>query len=112
MRNLTACPARSPNALKRIFFAWIFAYSILLLLCTSLASAQVSAVLSGTVTDQSGGVVAGATVTAKNIDTGATRSTITDDAGRYQVFALSVIWLWANMPLWISLFESASQASK
>jgi len=90
MMNLTACPAPSPNALKRMFFAWTFAHSILLLLCASSVSAQVSAVLSGTVTDQTGGVVAGATVTAKNIDTGATRSTVTDDAGRYQVFALSV----------------------
>ena len=63
-------------------------YPILFLLCASLGSAQVSAVLSGTVTDQSGGTVSGATATAKSIDTGATRTTVTDGAGRYQVFAL------------------------
>jgi hypothetical protein len=49
---------------------------------------QVSAILSGTVTDPSGGVVAGAQVTAKNVDKGASRITATDDHGHYQFLAL------------------------
>ncbi len=54
------------------------------------APAQVSATLSGIVTDQSGAVVSGATVTATNGETRATRTTASDGAGRYQIFALPV----------------------
>lgn len=64
-----------------------------LLFCSlglSTASAQVSASLSGTVTDQSGAVVPGANVSAKNRDTGAERSTLTDAAGFYQFSSLPV----------------------
>ena len=63
---------------------------VFLLVCASTLSAQVSAVLSGTVTDQSGAVVSAANVTAKNIDTGAIRSTVTDASGRYQISSLPV----------------------
>src|SRR5579864_3605894 len=74
----------------RTFLAWTAAYSVLLLAGALFGSAQVSAVLSGTVTDQSGGIVSGATVTAKSVDTGAARTALTNDAGRYQVFSLPV----------------------
>ena len=53
-------------------------------------SAQVSASISGTVTDQSGAVVANATVTVKNVDTAAVRSTATDESGLYRMFSLPV----------------------
>jgi hypothetical protein len=52
--------------------------------------AQVSASLSGTVTDQSGGLVSAAAVTVTNADTGASRSTVSDSAGRYRFFSLQV----------------------
>jgi hypothetical protein len=52
------------------------------------AFAQVSAQLSGTVTDQSGAVVSAATVTAKSVDTDAARTTLTDAQGHYQFSAL------------------------
>ena len=52
--------------------------------------AQVSATLSGRITDQSGAVIEGASVTAKDTDTGAIRSTTTDAAGRYEIAALPV----------------------
>jgi len=54
------------------------------------ASAQVSASLSGQVADQSGGVVASAGVSVRNMETGAIRTAVTDEAGRYQVLSLSV----------------------
>ena len=54
------------------------------------AMAQVSALISGTVTDQSGALVTSATVTAKNLDTGVSRESVTDGAGRYQIFSLPV----------------------
>src|SRR5580704_4883606 len=53
-------------------------------------TAQVSAIVSGTVTDQSGAVVSSATVTVKSVDTGSVRTTSTDDSGIYRVFSLPV----------------------
>jgi hypothetical protein len=52
--------------------------------------AQVSAALSGRVTDQTGAGLSGATVTAKNTDMGISRETVTDAAGRYELPALPV----------------------
>src|ERR1700731_2432345 len=56
-------------------------------MCTFFAShacAQISgATLSGTVTDQSGGVVPQATISIKNVATGITRSNATSAAGFY-----------------------------
>src|ERR1035437_3379080 len=52
--------------------------------------AQVSAAISGRVTDPSGAAVSGATVTARNLETEAVRTTSTDDAGRYAVLSLAV----------------------
>jgi len=61
-----------------------------MLSCLPLSRAQVSASINGTVTDASGAPVPGATVTAKNTETGAVRSVITDDAGRYQIVWVAV----------------------
>jgi hypothetical protein len=44
----------------------------------------------GTVTDESRSVVPGVTVTARNVGTGATQSTTSDDQGRYTIPALPV----------------------
>lgn len=46
--------------------------------------------ISGTVTDQQGAVIQGATVTTKNADNGFTRTTITDDEGNFRFAALPV----------------------
>jgi hypothetical protein len=62
----------------------------LLLLNTFSVRAQVSAALSGRVTDQTGAAVSGATVTAKDTETGISRSTVTNAAGRYELPALPV----------------------
>jgi len=53
-------------------------------------SAQVSATLSGTVTDQSSATVAGAGVTVINLETGAVRTATTGVTGEYQVIALPI----------------------
>src|ERR1700690_24833 len=60
------------------------------LLWSSSAFAQVSATLSGIVMDPSGAAVVGAEVTAKEVDTGITRTTTANDAGRYDLFELPV----------------------
>ncbi len=75
-----------------MLFTRRFAVAVLsLLLVFSVpAMAQVSAALSGRVTDQSGAGVPGATVSAKDTDMGISRETVTDAAGRYELPALPV----------------------
>ena len=69
----------------------LFCCVLLLLpfLCSPL-KAQVSANLSGRVTDPTGAAIAGASVAATNEDTALTRTTTTDQAGRYELIALPV----------------------
>src|SRR5580704_6734988 len=65
--------------------------AILAALCAGLpARAQVSASIKGIVTDASGGRVAAAKVTVKNVETGAVRNSVTDDAGRFIVLSLMI----------------------
>ena len=52
--------------------------------------AQVSASITGVITDTSGARVPAAAISVKNVETGAIRTTVSDDAGRYQVLALPV----------------------
>src|ERR1700722_15898646 len=52
--------------------------------------AQVTGVLSGRVVDATDAGIPGATVTVKPVETGATRSTTTDDSGAYRIVALPV----------------------
>jgi len=75
-----------------MLFTRRFAVAVLSLLLVSSvpAMAQVSAALSGRVTDQTGAGVPGATVTAKDTDMGISRETVTDAAGRYELPALPV----------------------
>ena len=54
------------------------------------ACAQVSANLSGTVTDQAGAAIAAASVSATSADLGLQRTTLTDGAGRYALRFLPV----------------------
>jgi outer membrane receptor protein involved in Fe transport len=59
------------------------------LLPASFAAAQTAtATLTGVVRDESGGAVLGASVTLRNVDTGATRKALTDAAGRYAITGL------------------------
>ena len=88
----------SPASLKRLFavnaeiFGFCRSLMLVFLLCLFVPSAwtQMSANLSGVVTDQSGATVSGAAVTAREVDTALSRSAITNQAGRYQLFALPV----------------------
>ncbi len=62
---------------------------IRLVLCiaisTSLYAQTTDGGIRGSVTDASGGTITGANVTARNLDTGLTQSTVTTDAGVYSV---------------------------
>jgi len=68
----------------------VYRFVCLFCACAAALSAQVSAGLSGRVTDPSGGVVVTAAVTARNLATGATRAVLTDGGGQYRIFALPV----------------------
>jgi hypothetical protein len=51
---------------------------------------QIGASISGTITDLTGGALAGASVTVKNLETGAARNIAADEAGRYIASSLEV----------------------
>jgi Carboxypeptidase regulatory-like domain len=63
---------------------------LLILLCLPSARAQVSASISGVVSDPSSAAVPSATVITRNLETEVVRTTTTDEAGRYLVVALPV----------------------
>jgi hypothetical protein len=60
-----------------------FLATLLVLLGRVEALAQTTATVSGTVTDQSGGLIVGAQITITNLETGQVRTLQTNDAGRY-----------------------------
>ncbi len=62
----------------------------LAVLCCSRLNAGVTASISGTVTDASGAAVAGATVTATNVDTGVTTTQPTNGQGYYSFQSLAL----------------------
>jgi hypothetical protein len=62
-------------------------------LCASLATvsfAQGEAAIQGTVSDSSGGAIPSVAIRIKNLETGAERNQMTDEAGRYEAAALLV----------------------
>ncbi len=61
-----------------------------LIFCFLAAEAQVSANLSGRVQDPSGAAVPSASVTAKDTDSGISRTTLTNQSGQYELFELPV----------------------
>jgi outer membrane receptor protein involved in Fe transport len=78
--------ARRPqeDAMKHESLRSLLALSLAWLLPASFAAAQTAtSTLTGVVRDESGGALQGASVTARNVDTGATRTATTDAAGRY-----------------------------
>jgi hypothetical protein len=62
----------------------------ILLTGTKSLDAQVSASVTGVITDSSGGRIPSAAITVKNVETGTIRSAVSDGTGRYQVLALPV----------------------
>src|SRR6516162_10043937 len=56
----------------------------------AVAVAQVSASLSGTITEATGGAVGAASVTARNVETGVERTVMTDAEGVYRILVLPV----------------------
>ena len=77
--------------------------ALMLLLATSLVWAQATAQLNGRVTDESGAVLPGVTVTATQTDTGFVRTAVTDDSGS---------WVMPNLPIGPYKLEVALQGFK
>ena len=77
---MASMSTRSVSVPLKVMFA---VTSIALLLATGDAWAQATAELAGRVTDESGAVLPGVTVTATQTDTGFTRTAVTDGAGAY-----------------------------
>ena len=68
-----------------------FAVAVLVLTLNSAAGwAQVTASVSGRVEDASGAAVGGATVAIRSVETGATRTTTTDETGNYRILSLPI----------------------
>ena len=84
--NSPALPARAGRGLtKRWHLSMpVLLAAILLGFSAPLMGQAVNATLLGTVTDLSGGVVAGANVTITEMNTGVTRSATTNDSGNYE----------------------------
>jgi hypothetical protein len=64
--------------------------AFLVLACLSLSAQQITGIIRGTITDPSGAVIQGASVTARQAETGLSRSTTTDRNGNYVLLELPV----------------------
>jgi hypothetical protein len=71
--------------MKSFIYALVFLLSSLLLAAASLHSQTTNGSMEGTVTDQNGGPISGASVTARNLDTGLTQATVTTESGLYSL---------------------------
>jgi hypothetical protein len=73
-----------------MFRKWVSLAALLLLVAAPVFAQRFTAAIRGNVTDQSGAVLAGATVTLKNEGTGLTRTMATNTAGNYSFQDLPV----------------------
>ncbi len=68
----------------------VVCFALMLLATLPLTAQQITASIHGTIVDPSGAVVEAATVTAKQVETGLTRSAVTDRSGNYVLLELPV----------------------
>lgn len=73
-----------------IFSRWLCVLFFLSACISSVRAQEISASIRGTVLDQTGGTVSGATVKAMNPDTGLQRQTVSDSHGTYSLLELPV----------------------
>ena len=83
MKSASAVNSRSRVASIRTVFQWVAGMLALLLLSLPVWSQGSFGRILGTVTDQSGGVVTGATISVIDTERGITQTLVTDDAGAY-----------------------------
>jgi hypothetical protein len=73
------------NCLRKISIALSAALFCIALFAGSTLAQQITATLSGTITDPSGAVVPGATVTATSVETGLVKTATTNNEGNYTI---------------------------
>ena len=73
---------------SKVLFAGLVLPALMIMASPRSGWAQASAAISGTVDDASGGVVGGATITVKSLETGAVRTTTTTAGGDFSLVAL------------------------
>jgi hypothetical protein len=78
------------NRFAESIFRWACAILLLGLATVPIVAQQITGVITGTVTDQSGAMVTGATVRATNVNTGFARNAPTNEYGVYRVDYLPV----------------------
>ena len=64
-------------------------FLVCMAICTPLAAQNIAGSISGTVTDPSGGVIAGATVTVTSVTTGARLQTVSSERGTFEFLSLA-----------------------
>src|SRR5262249_49793112 len=78
----------------RDIFRWLCVFlpmvTLAILFGVPMAQAQVAAMISGTVTDQTGARVQQAVITVKDVETGAVRTATSGSAGEYTVYSLPI----------------------
>src|SRR5215831_4833230 len=79
---------RSPSMTKHLRSGVASLVLVGLVLIGSPIFGQVTATISGKVEDATGAAVGGATVTAKSLETGATRTVTTDEAGNFRIVSI------------------------
>ena len=77
-------PVNGGRSMKRLVIVLSLA-ALVLTLTSTLAWAQATGGISGTVRDQSGAVLPGVTITATQTETGATRTTVSNETGVYSL---------------------------
>ena len=70
----------------------LFCLTLVLLICGANATfaQEVTATITGTITDQSGAAIAGANITAKSVERGITYNAVSNDSGIYRISQLPV----------------------
>ena len=90
MACLRACSLRAASRGGRSSLGTYFFIGILALAGSATVWAQAAASVSGRVSDATGASVPGASITVKNVETGATRVVATNDSGDYRAVSLPV----------------------
>ena len=73
------------NSIKKSIFRLFLMFACLTLTGVSIFAQQITATVTGTITDPNGALIPGATVTARSNDTGLTKTSVTGDNGIYTI---------------------------
>jgi hypothetical protein len=88
--NISMNSAKNSITRRKKMILNLLLSSVMMLLFAASISAQITASISGTVTDKSEAKIPGATVTVTSTETAASRVVVTDDDGNYRVLALPI----------------------